>query len=676
MKKFYFQYLLITILMGLLTIGISKSSAQKLSIPPKSWGYDTARIYKAMAKARRGEPVTIGVIGGSITQGYAASTEANRWANLVQDWWITNFPNSTVTLVNAGISGTGSDQGVFRLKDDVLAYNPDFIIVEFAVNDGQSYFTSETMEGLIRQSLVAPGAPGVMMLILKQENGATALASHKPVAEHYGVPFIDYAERIDSQVAKDGITLHSIYSDGIHPLDAGMKYIADFITQELSVIRSNLPPDSLLPAINTTLPAASFSDVFSHTYRYTSFNLIPSSNTGWTTAAADWTSDVVGSQMDLTVEGNAISLIYLRSNATNFGQAEFWVDNGPHKIIDGYWTTNWANAPNFALIQENLPDGKHALHCKIIGNNSAGSTGHFFDIHYILKAGHLTNQAPIAFAGNSVKTLVGMAIALDGSRSFDPDKNTISYHWTVLQRPPGSTALIADSTSVFASFIPDIGGNYKIGLIVSDSLDTGVTSIKSLSIRQSNAIPVANAGKDTTVLVKKLIPLNGNESSDADGDSLSYLWRIIDQPYYSTTVLYYPFTSSPQIRLNPAGIYHIGLTVSDGYASSAEDTVTLNAVTVISGIESVTTNANELEIYPNPTSKKFYVSYFLKNPSNVRIELYSLAGQLVCTLLNELRPAGQFEQHFIIPAKDQLKGLYLLKISSGNSSRCMKMVVM
>ena len=675
LQKFRFLYFLLFALMGYITFVSAGASGGKRLIAFSNPGYDTARIYKAMAKARRGEPITFAVIGGSITVGYAASSVATRWANLVQDWWITNFPKSTITLVNAGISGTGSDQGVFRLKDDVLAYNPDFIIVEFSVNDGQSNFASETMEGLIRQSLVAHGTPGVMMLILKQEDGATALASHKPVAEHYGVPYIDYAERIDAQVAKDGITLHSIYSDGIHPLDAGMKYIADFITEELSAIKSNLPPDSLLPAINTTLPSALFSDVFSHTYRYTPTNLVPSANTGWTTTSSDWTSAVVGSQMELTVEGNAIAVIYLRSNVTDFGQAEFWVDNGPHTIIDGYWTTNWANAPNFALIQENLQNGKHTLHAKIIGSNSAGSTGHFFDLHYILKAGHLTNEAPIAVAGNQVKTVAGTRITLDGTKSFDPDKNTISFHWTVLKRPAGSTALIGDSTGSIAFFIPDIGGIYQIGLIVSDSLDKSVPGIKYLTVRQSNAIPVANAGKDTTVLINNFVSLNGKNSSDADGDTLTYSWRTIDQPYYSVAFLYYALTSSPMIKPKLPGLYYFGLTVSDAYALSPEDTVCLRAVNVISAITSIK-DENEFDVYPNPAGNEIYVEYFLKEPANLRIDLYSLAGQLICALLNEPRLAGEFTRQFIIPGKDKIKGIYLLNLKAGNHCIYKKLVIM
>jgi len=48
---------------------------------------DATRLHHALAKARRGEPVVVGVIGGSITGGAAASRPETRWGNLVADWW-------------------------------------------------------------------------------------------------------------------------------------------------------------------------------------------------------------------------------------------------------------------------------------------------------------------------------------------------------------------------------------------------------------------------------------------------------------------------------------------------------------------------------------------------------------------------------------------------------------
>ena len=38
---------------------------------------------------------------------------------------------SLISEINAAIEGTGSDFGVFRLKDHVLQYKPDLGFVEF-----------------------------------------------------------------------------------------------------------------------------------------------------------------------------------------------------------------------------------------------------------------------------------------------------------------------------------------------------------------------------------------------------------------------------------------------------------------------------------------------------------------------------------------------------------------
>jgi len=66
-------------------------------------GYDTTRLYNAFIKALRGDTVTLAYIGGSITAGYAASTEANRWVNRVTEWWKAKFPAAHFQMVNAGL---------------------------------------------------------------------------------------------------------------------------------------------------------------------------------------------------------------------------------------------------------------------------------------------------------------------------------------------------------------------------------------------------------------------------------------------------------------------------------------------------------------------------------------------------------------------------------------------
>ena len=46
----------------------------------------------------------------------------------------------------------------------------------------------------------------------------------------------------------------------------------------------------------------------------------------------------------------------------------------------------------------------------------------------------------------------------------------------------------------------------------------------------SNVAPVANAGASQTVVVNTPVSLDGNASSDANGDALSYAWTLSSTP--------------------------------------------------------------------------------------------------------------------------------------------------
>jgi len=90
----------------------------------------------------------------------------------------------------------------------------------------------------------------------------------------------------------------------------------------------------------------------------------------------------------ITIEGNAIGILYNVHNNNTWGKAEFWVDNGKHKIIDAYWTQTWGPATVFCQIAGDLTKGKHILHVKIISDNSNGTGNHYFPLLNILKAGN------------------------------------------------------------------------------------------------------------------------------------------------------------------------------------------------------------------------------------------------------------------------------------------------
>lgn len=64
------------------------------------------RFASCMDRARRGQEMSIGFLGGSITQGSPAEKEENTYAYRVYTWWKKTFPGAEFHYVNAGIGGT------------------------------------------------------------------------------------------------------------------------------------------------------------------------------------------------------------------------------------------------------------------------------------------------------------------------------------------------------------------------------------------------------------------------------------------------------------------------------------------------------------------------------------------------------------------------------------------
>lgn len=78
------------------------------------------------------------------------------------------------------------------------------------------------------------------------------------------------------------------------------------------------------------------------------------------------------------------------------------------------------------------------------------------------------NAPPNADAGPDQGTFVGNLVSLNGSASNDPDFDLITFSWTLITQPAGSTATLSDADTATPTFVPDLPGSYVVELIVSD----------------------------------------------------------------------------------------------------------------------------------------------------------------------------------------------------------------
>jgi Raf kinase inhibitor-like YbhB/YbcL family protein len=86
------------------------------------------------------------------------------------------------------------------------------------------------------------------------------------------------------------------------------------------------------------------------------------------------------------------------------------------------------------------------------------------------------NVPPAVNAGAPQNVLVGSTVTLDGSGTSDANNDPLSYSWSILQTPTGSTAALASTTSVKTTFVPERAGQYVITLSASDGKSSATAS--------------------------------------------------------------------------------------------------------------------------------------------------------------------------------------------------------
>jgi mono/diheme cytochrome c family protein len=189
-----------------------------------------------------------------------------------------------------------------------------------------------------------------------------------------------------------------------------------------------------------------------------------------------------------------------------------------------------------------------------------------------------TNSAPTADAGSNQNVATGSVVTLDGSGSQDADGDPLTYSWTMVSRPAGSSAGLSTATQVGPSFTADAAGTYVIELVVNDGSVDSAPDTVSVTASTANSAPTADAGPDQTTTVGTAVSLDGTGSSDADNDPLTYSWTLVSKPSGSSAALPSPATTD-MVFITPdvAGKYVVQLTVNDGTVDSAPNTVTITA---------------------------------------------------------------------------------------------------
>lgn len=93
-----------------------------------------ARFRRVLRKALAGEPILIGVLGGSVTKGHGLTNPNQNWTFKLLDQLRKLLPMSEIELVNGAVPATGTDY--FSMCFQVhIPQDVDIVIIELSIND-------------------------------------------------------------------------------------------------------------------------------------------------------------------------------------------------------------------------------------------------------------------------------------------------------------------------------------------------------------------------------------------------------------------------------------------------------------------------------------------------------------------------------------------------------------
>lgn len=197
-------------------------------------------VKNTLSKLRKGDRVTIVFWGDSVTVGGDASSPDKAFPALFVSLLKERFPKAKIETVNAGIGGTNTNQRLPNIKEEVLKYDPDLVVIEFVNDMG---FTEENLRRNYNQAIDLIRGQGGEIIILtphftmpsmmglssvkNARETRPAVEILRKIAKERSVGLADVSKRWEN-LSNEGIPYVTLLYNGInHPDDRGHKIFAE-----------------------------------------------------------------------------------------------------------------------------------------------------------------------------------------------------------------------------------------------------------------------------------------------------------------------------------------------------------------------------------------------------------------------------------------------------------------
>lgn len=335
----------------------SSSDEEKLPETDEEWtaamldtslvSYGNSSLVKdKIAKAQAGEKITLGYLGGSITEGYKVKKD-ECYASLSYNIFKDMYGNGdNVGYCNAGLSGTPSKLGVLRMERDLLKDNPDIVFLEYAVNDGNDFTYQEAYESIVRTLLEHDIA--VILLFSVTEDDYSAQDYMKEIGTYYDLPMISYCDALRFLFKNNRLTWKEFSNDGSHPNKDGHQLVASMIEHYFKTVTEQesqpyvLPeePKALLLSYGAKMYEGDAIEADTLGGWYQGETDVASFTNGWTHRAGE------SEPIKFTLKGKNIFLISKEVGSGNYATVEVKIktDSGEDsKLVKGVTKGGWGD---------------------------------------------------------------------------------------------------------------------------------------------------------------------------------------------------------------------------------------------------------------------------------------------------------------------------------------------
>ncbi|MDP2312302.1 MAG: hypothetical protein Q8P41_05310 [Pseudomonadota bacterium] len=189
-----------------------------------------------------------------------------------------------------------------------------------------------------------------------------------------------------------------------------------------------------------------------------------------------------------------------------------------------------------------------------------------------------TCAGPTVAGSADLSIVLGTAAAPTATGTVCLEGEEADLSWAVESAPVDSAIDTGDldlTDPAAPTFMPDVVGTYVLSVTAADSTgDTSAADFIVVTVASGNAAPLANCGPNLTASVNERVDLDGSGSSDPEGAALEYQWTVSSAPDCSAlnpTDLYNASTVSPSVVPDCAGVFVVGLAVTDGSNWSTAD---------------------------------------------------------------------------------------------------------